>query len=195
MTESMFLSPAELVRLTGRSHARLQIEALRAMGVAFYINAVGRPVVAKVAIEGRATDSATPAVSELPEDLAPFEGMAPLAWLRANWARFDFSADTIEALAEPFPSRTERRFSGIYFLVHLHRIEYVGLSNHVGRRLVEHRKYKTFSHVFAFQAPDLVLPHIEAHYIDTLSPPMNLTRAHQRARFHSAANTHKRIFN
>ena len=56
----MFLEPDDLVRLTGRSHARLQIEALRAMGVAFFINAVGRPVVARSAIEGRQGSAAEP---------------------------------------------------------------------------------------------------------------------------------------
>lgn len=53
----MFLSPIELVVLTGRKIKSKQIEALRRMGVPFLVNACGRAVVARAAIEGRATDS------------------------------------------------------------------------------------------------------------------------------------------
>lgn len=49
----MFLTEDDMVKLTGRKIRRLQIEALRVMGVAFHINAVGRPVVARSTIEGR----------------------------------------------------------------------------------------------------------------------------------------------
>ena len=49
----MFLTDAELAILTGRKLKRLQIEALRKMGVPFLVNACGKPVVTKSAIEGR----------------------------------------------------------------------------------------------------------------------------------------------
>ncbi|MFM0301436.1 DUF4224 domain-containing protein [Paraburkholderia sediminicola] len=49
----MFLSIEELVQLTGRKMKAKQIIALRAMGVPFFVNAFGQPVVARVAIEGR----------------------------------------------------------------------------------------------------------------------------------------------
>lgn len=130
---------------------------------------------------------------EVPEDLLPFEGMAPLDWMRANWARFDFSADAIKALAEPYPCALDYRISGIYFLIECDEIAYVGLSNHVGRRLIEHCKQKSFARVFAFEAPNLILPHIEAHYIDTLSPPLNMTRFHQREQLATSNNNRKRI--
>jgi Domain of unknown function (DUF4224) len=48
-----FLFPHELVVLTGRKVKSKQIEALRRMGVVFFVNALGRPVVARVAVEGR----------------------------------------------------------------------------------------------------------------------------------------------
>ncbi|MDI9683244.1 DUF4224 domain-containing protein [Burkholderia cenocepacia] len=51
----MFLSPIELVVLTGRKIKSKQIAALRCMGVPFFVNACGRAVVARSAIEGRAT--------------------------------------------------------------------------------------------------------------------------------------------
>lgn len=49
----MFLSIEELVQLTGRKVKAKQITALRAMGVPFFVNALGQPVVARVAVEGR----------------------------------------------------------------------------------------------------------------------------------------------
>ncbi|WP_082727505.1 DUF4224 domain-containing protein [Burkholderia sp. MSMB2157WGS] len=49
----MFLSPLELAVLTGRKVKSKQVEALRRMGVPFFINACGRAVVARSAIEGR----------------------------------------------------------------------------------------------------------------------------------------------
>lgn len=48
----MFLTPEELAVLTGRKLKSYQIEALRRMGIPFFINAIGRPVVARTAIEG-----------------------------------------------------------------------------------------------------------------------------------------------
>ncbi len=49
----MFLSSVELVVLTGRKIKSKQIDALRRMGVPFLVNACGRAVVARSAIEGR----------------------------------------------------------------------------------------------------------------------------------------------
>ncbi|MDR6381770.1 DUF4224 domain-containing protein [Paraburkholderia caribensis] len=55
-----FLSPEEMAELTGvrtgrrgKSREELQIEWLRTSGIPFWTNARGRPVVARVAIEGR----------------------------------------------------------------------------------------------------------------------------------------------
>ncbi|AMM15000.1 hypothetical protein AX768_13740 [Burkholderia sp. PAMC 28687] len=48
----IFLSAQELAVLTGRKMKSKQIDALRRMGVAFFVNACGRPVVARSVIEG-----------------------------------------------------------------------------------------------------------------------------------------------
>jgi hypothetical protein len=48
----MFLEATEIRFLTGRGHKNKQIEQLRRMGIPFYINAAGWPIVAKAAIEG-----------------------------------------------------------------------------------------------------------------------------------------------
>jgi len=56
---SMFLTSEEVAELTGIKRGRngqtrnqLQIAQLRSMHIAFYTNASGRPIVARVAVEG-----------------------------------------------------------------------------------------------------------------------------------------------
>ncbi|WP_194720778.1 DUF4224 domain-containing protein [Noviherbaspirillum malthae] len=48
-----FLDENELAEFTGRKFKSKQIEALRKMGIAFFVNAVGKPVVTRSAIEGK----------------------------------------------------------------------------------------------------------------------------------------------
>ncbi len=49
----LFISPEDLVILTGRSLRPQQIAWLRQSGIPFFINAAGRPVVTRAAVEGR----------------------------------------------------------------------------------------------------------------------------------------------
>lgn len=49
---SMFLTPSEVSELTGRKRKSRQIEALRSMGVPFFVNGIGHAVVARSAVEG-----------------------------------------------------------------------------------------------------------------------------------------------
>ena len=51
-TTDTFLTDEELVRLTARKVKNKQIESLRRMGIPFFINACGRPIVARTAING-----------------------------------------------------------------------------------------------------------------------------------------------
>lgn len=48
----MFLSEAEITTLTGRKMKSHQVRALQQMGLPFFVNAIGRPVIARSAIEG-----------------------------------------------------------------------------------------------------------------------------------------------
>ena len=48
-----FLTPSDVSELTGRKNKSLQIAALLKMGLPFWVNAIGKPVVARAAIEGR----------------------------------------------------------------------------------------------------------------------------------------------
>lgn len=52
-----FLDPGEVAALTGRKIRAKQIEQLRVMGIPFFVNAAGRAVVVRSAIEGK---NATP---------------------------------------------------------------------------------------------------------------------------------------
>jgi hypothetical protein len=49
-----FLTPDELVQLTGRKRKGHQIEALRQQGIPFHVSAVGRPVVVRAVLTGAA---------------------------------------------------------------------------------------------------------------------------------------------
>ncbi|SNU86994.1 Uncharacterised protein [Pandoraea sputorum] len=49
-----FLSPEEVSYLTGRQLKAKQVDALRKMGIPFFVNARGAAIVARAAIEGRA---------------------------------------------------------------------------------------------------------------------------------------------
>jgi hypothetical protein len=50
---TMFLSSDDVAELTGRKIKSKQIDALKKMGLPFWINAAGKPVVSTAAIEGR----------------------------------------------------------------------------------------------------------------------------------------------
>jgi hypothetical protein len=64
----MFLTEDDLVVLTGRPQKSKQIEQLRKMGVPFYVNAVGKPIVARATIEGRPTKVKPPEPRWSPPD-------------------------------------------------------------------------------------------------------------------------------
>ena len=62
---SIFLSPEEVAELTGIKRGRdglsrneMQAEQLKAMHIAFFINASGRPIITKAAVEGATQTSA-----------------------------------------------------------------------------------------------------------------------------------------
>ena len=50
---SIFIDPDDVAILTGKKNKSGQIEALRRMGIAFFVNPSGRPVVTKAALEGK----------------------------------------------------------------------------------------------------------------------------------------------
>ncbi|WP_307702189.1 DUF4224 domain-containing protein [Variovorax paradoxus] len=65
MSEHLFLSDADLAKLTGFKIKSKQIDWLRTEGLPFRISATGHPVVTRSAVEGR-EDSATAEISWTP---------------------------------------------------------------------------------------------------------------------------------
>lgn len=64
-----FLTRGEIAELTRRKYVRLQIEALRKMGLPFFINAIGRPVVLRSVIEARRQVAPVPKKKEWVPDV------------------------------------------------------------------------------------------------------------------------------
>lgn len=62
----MFLSKDDVATLTGRKIRSKQIEALRKMGLPFWVNAVGVPVVPRSAIDGRPAKTPVAQVKPIP---------------------------------------------------------------------------------------------------------------------------------
>lgn len=63
---NLFLTRDELHVLTGRRMKSKQIEALRRMGLPFWVNASGHPVVSVAAVEGQREPAAQANVWEMP---------------------------------------------------------------------------------------------------------------------------------
>lgn len=53
----MFMSDEDIEKLTGKKQKSQQIAQLRKMGIPFFINASGHPVVTVAAVEGKSTQS------------------------------------------------------------------------------------------------------------------------------------------
>lgn len=60
MMKPLFLTAEEMAALTGRRAHNLQIDALTAMGIPFLVNALGRAVVTRAAVEGARSAGAPP---------------------------------------------------------------------------------------------------------------------------------------
>lgn len=48
----LFLTADEIIQLTGRKRAKMQVDQLRKMGIPFHLNAFSKPVIARAAIVG-----------------------------------------------------------------------------------------------------------------------------------------------
>jgi len=57
---SIFLAPDDVAILTGKKKKSCQVDQLRFMGIPFYINAAGRPVVTKAALNCLETECDLP---------------------------------------------------------------------------------------------------------------------------------------
>jgi len=57
---SIFLTPDDVAILTGKKRKSCQVDWLRSEGIPFYINANGRPVVTKAALNCQETERDVP---------------------------------------------------------------------------------------------------------------------------------------
>jgi hypothetical protein len=60
----MFITDEDLRELTGYTHRAKQVAQLRRMGIPFFVNAAGRPIVARATIEGGNQSSPTAATKK-----------------------------------------------------------------------------------------------------------------------------------
>jgi hypothetical protein len=56
---SLFITPDEVRELTGFALKAKQIDQLRRMGIPFFVNGCGRPIVTVAAVEGRKQETPT----------------------------------------------------------------------------------------------------------------------------------------
>lgn len=57
-SSELFISREDLITLTGCHHKQAQINVLRQNRIPFFLNASGRPIVTRAAVEGRERTSA-----------------------------------------------------------------------------------------------------------------------------------------
>lgn len=111
----------------------------------------------------------------LPQE--PWKGLSipPIKWLEQSYPRFLYTADHIVKNAVPYALEEGPNKGGIYFLIQESDIVYVGQSDTIYRRLIQHRKAQfPFSHFWCFGGvPQMFLEHVELFYIYALEPPLN----------------------
>lgn len=66
MMMSTFLTAEDIVALTGFKTKARQIQSLRQMGIAFWVNPAGRAVVARSVIDGRGVAAVIPKAAWIP---------------------------------------------------------------------------------------------------------------------------------
>jgi hypothetical protein len=102
-------------------------------------------------------------------------GQIPLDWFRENLSRFLYSQNHILGHAVPYELNDGPNKGGIYFLLVQGKVVYVGKSDSVQARLVQHwRSGKKFTHYWCFGGmPKIFVEHIESFYIYYLEPELN----------------------
>lgn len=111
----------------------------------------------------------------LPQSPWKRDGIKPMEWLHRNFPRFLYAPDFIVKNAVPYRLGDGPNRGGIYFLVDENGIAYVGKSNTIYKRLIQHKRSgMPFNRFWCFGGvPELFLNHVESFYIYTLEPPLN----------------------
>jgi hypothetical protein len=74
-------------------------------------------------------------------------GQIPIDWFKENIGRFLYSRKHILTNAVPYELNDGPNKGGVHFLIASERIMYVGISNAICKRLIQHKESrKTFTH-------------------------------------------------
>ncbi|PXW86801.1 hypothetical protein C8R34_11374 [Nitrosomonas sp. Nm84] len=111
----------------------------------------------------------------LPQEPWKVVDITPIKWLMQSYPKFLHTPDHILKNSVLYTYGEGPNKGGIYFLIQESEIVYVGQSNTIYNRLIQHRKSQlTFSHFWCFGGiPEMHLEDVELFYIYTLEPLLN----------------------
>ena len=167
----MFLTAAEVQRLTGYSRGSEQCRKLTTMGVPHYVRRDNKPVVVRTVYENWLNPSPPAMPERAPFVAPPLDAAAvylPLNEIRSRKRKF------IRGMVVPA--------TGIYFLFRDDELLYIGLSNTLYWRLWTHFIKRVdwpsaaiwFNDVTTFDVPEYWRREVEHFYIDREQPPRNI---------------------
>lgn len=179
----MFLTPADLVQLTGYKSPAGQVRWLDARGWRYERDRAGRVIVSRAYAEAMMAGGQAPRVARgAPVWMSePWiaEGKSPIKWLDDHWDEFSQSRTSVLMQSVPREREHELVTQGVYFLCHEGSVVYVGISEAIDWRLEQHRAAgKRFSSAWAFECPGMVAQQLEAFYYQAWRPALNI-RAEQ----------------
>jgi len=159
------LSAGELLDLTGTLNKKKQREIIKGFGINPLVRPDGSIALTRTVLEWSKVKLAKSSAE-----------LSPLETLEKSLPTYIFTRAHILNNAHSY--RYDINFCGVYFLVCRGELRYVGISNHIARRIRQHLKEgtKEFDSLFAFEAPERFLERIEELYIWWLDPPDNIIR-------------------
>jgi len=99
----------------------------------------------------------------------------PIEWFRTNFLDFVYDKKYILANSVPYELNDGPNKGGVYFLIDKGIIVYIGQSNAICRRLMQHKSSGLeFTHYWCFGGmPEFYVEAIEAYYIHKFQPTLN----------------------
>ena len=178
----MFLTPAELVDLTGYQRHADQRKWLTARGWVFEVAATGRPIVsiayAKQRLGGSVADQVPANKKPVVFAHGPWAsfGITPQAWYEQQKHNILFEIEYLseKAISYRYKQNIVSNSTCVYFLFHKLELVYVGKTNNITARLAQHFERKDFDSVAFIDVPDLFVDEVELYYIRKFCPPYNI---------------------
>jgi hypothetical protein len=175
-----FLTPAELVELTGYKRPTAQRAWLDRNGISYIMALSGRPIVntrqfsAQQLIE-TALDPDEHVTHPWRTERKPLD-----LWLLENTATWKRDLAGIRNKAVPYRRGVGPAASGIYFLLAGDGLLYVGKSVNIVWRLIDHRRAAKIPFVLVawIELPSGALDEVERYYLKRMRPPCNIKGVH-----------------